>query len=609
MTKKFYPIVLFIFLFSIIGIPLGPSTVSALAATAEANQISNIINGIPDIPAKELKFRPLVIPANSKPDNNYISIYNKAVNYFNRGLYEQAIPLFRTVASSYNDQGRALYLLGLSNYYLENYDTALQQFYAAREAGYDSAKVNEWLTQTLFKLGYRSSNKFDYRNAIGYYKAALQYKDDGPTKSNIVYCYLQLAKASKRPENVVLLLYAYDFIKTAAVNDDSLEVVANNLCSYILNPPLPELFERAIVCIKGSLAEKADPYLHQTLGFIYLYQNNDGLAKAEFKKVIDGYKDSEFYPLCYDKYHDIGTADYRYHAEYPVFISGNIDSLPSLEAEVILLVPQTYEYQTTRNLKLYLNDRKIPYEIVTDKFGTKCLSSQITDGFVIGKNILAVECNVRVESRRINPDLLQNKTLSSYNPSDSRYKLLTARTETADTLDPRVQTIIKDIKQSVKSTQIKDLVRTVYNYVLRTMEYRVTQGTTREKVSLNRALTNSKRAICEDYAILTVTLLRALQIPAAYFSGDTYNQPIGHAWAVFYTPDFRPVSLDTTWADTSEMPELYFLRNSNLNAVIRFSYDSELMPEGTNIKFYTTSGQDITAELGNSSVNLVKLNE
>jgi transglutaminase-like putative cysteine protease len=609
MTKKHYPVFLLtILLLSIIT--NSPLWVEAQASPAgnDANQSQLVFEGIPDIPAQELKFDPIVTPANSELDNNYIRIYNKAVNYYNRGAYLQAIPLFESIASRYNDRGRVLYLLGLSYYYNQNYEAALKPFHYALDAGYEPQKVREGLTETLFKLGYRCSGKFDYKEAIGYYKAALQYQDDTPSKSNVVYCYLQLAKGSKSPVNTVLLLYAYDFIQAAGLRDDSLEIVANNLCRYVLQPPSPELFDRTIACLRDSLAQKDDPYLHQTLGVIYLYQNNDPPARAEFKKVIDDYKNSEFYPVCLDRYNDTGTAVYHYRAEYPVFISGNIASLPSLVAKILLQAPQSYEYQTTKSLKLILNDRKIPYEVVTDNFGTKCLSCKIEDGFGIGKNLLVIEGDVEVASKRISPEALQNMTLSSYNTGDPRYKLLTARTEAADTLDSRVQKIVKDIKLQLKNPSIKDLVWAVYNYVINTMEYRVTRGV-REKVSLKRALASSQWAVCEDYAILTVTLLRALGIPAAYFAGDTYNEPVGHAWAVFYTPDYRPLPLDATWGDTSNMPELYFLRNSNLNVVKSFSYDSNLMPEVTSIKFNTTSSVNITAELGESSVSLKKMNE
>ena len=508
----------------------------------------------------------------------------------------------------YDDQGKSLYILGLSNYYSANYDSAVKWFYNAMESGYDSSKIKETLAEVLFRAGSQHSNKDDYRNAIGYYKAVLSYQDDKAAQKNIIYCYLQLAKASPSPANVVWVLYAYDFCRAMDLRDESLEVVANNLCQYILKPPLTEFFESAVACIQEALDQKDYPYLHQTLGFIYLYQNRDLLAKVEFKKVVDDYKYSQFYAVCFDKYNDTGNADYQYQAKYSFFISGRNTSLASIVIKVLMQIPQIYQFQRTTNLRLQLNERLIPYQFVTDQYGTQYISCQLNKNLTMGKNRLSLTSDLTVEGKRINLNALRNLTRANYNSNDPRFKQLTGRNTAIDTLDPLVQKIAKDIMLRCKSDQIVDIIRAVDDEVIAQMDYRVTSGIPR-KVTVKRALSNSQNAVCEDYAVLTVTLLRALQIPASYFSGDTYNQPAGHAWAVVYTPDYRPLPLDTTWGDTSGMPELYFLRSSNMNVVKSFSLDSNKMPAGTSIEFNSSSSSAIAIELGQSVVNIIKMNE
>jgi transglutaminase-like putative cysteine protease len=565
----------------------------------------DISGTILDIPAKNLTFDRFLPPTNSKTDDYYVTTYNKAVQYYNRSQYDNAVPLLEKLSLQYDDDGKTLFLLGNSYLYNKDYENALRTFHYAIDTGYDEKKVNEKIFDTLSGLGDSISKKFDYINAIAWYKTALLYQNqsNGVVKHNIVFCYLQLADQLKKPDNAMVLLYAYDFLQHNPAEDDVLTVVANNLCNYILKPPLYQFFHSTTIkCITDALAEKDDPYLHQCLGFIYLYLNKDSLAKPEFKKVITDYKNSQYYEVCAEMYNDIGIASYRYQETYPL----RIDGRPSLKAEIKVQIPQSFAYQTADNFTVTFNHKKVPYLIVSDNYNTKFLSLKISDGFISGINELAVNCDVEVVKMRTSKEILAGFTLADYK-KDPRYDRLTGQNQTFDTQDPRIRKMVDEIRQNTKSDRVIDLVAAVYYYVIDLLEYKIVNGP-REKVSVKRALANPKTAVCEDYAVLTVTLLRGLGIPASYFSGETYQKPLGHAWTVWYTPDYAPVPLDTTWGDTSGRPDLNFLSASNLCVTKMFGYDSDQMPEGTGISIHTTSEESITARLGTPVVKMVKLN-
>ena len=345
--------------------------------------------------------------------------------------------------------------------------------------------------------------------------------------------------------------------------------------------------------------------MRQTLGLIYLYQNNPNLARAEFKKVVDYYPNSPFYASCLERYNNMGNATYRYQAVYPIKVSANTTGAASVAAKIMLQFPQSYRYQSLKNLQVSLNKQAIRYQTVTDQFGTQFLHLDVSKRFIPGMNRLVIDAEVDVTDTRISKDSIASIRIADYRQNEVRYNLWTQSTEAVDLKNPQIQKMAAEIRQSVQSDRLVDLVQGVYQYVIKAMSYQDTLRTD-QKVGVKRALQHMQSAVCEDYAIITVALLRALKVPAGYFSGDYYGSQIGHAWAVFFTPDYQPIPLDTTWGDTSKISDLLFMANSNSLITTSFSCDSTLMPDNTNIHFECSSNPGIQIQMGRAELKLIK---
>ncbi len=517
------------------------------------------------IPAEFLR------PGLKPRDNHFLRDYNMAVDDYNTAQYSKALPILKRLITRYKDNRSTLYL---------------------------------WAVCMAEDL----SKKRDYKGAIAYYKAALSIEKENSVQHNTVYCYLQLAEQLHKKERVMMLLYGYRFAGRYPLRDDSLETLAINISNELFNPPMAEYFQEATQCIEAALAQKDNPYLHQTLGFIYLYQNKPGLAKGEFKKIVDFYPDSPYYATCLERYNNIGNANYRYQVVYPIKVFAGARGASSVTAKIMLQIPQSYQYQTVKNLRVSLNNRAIRYRTVIDQFGTQFLRCEISNSFLPGLNHLVIGAEVGVADKRISKDSIASIKIADYRKNEAEYKLWTQSTEGVDLKNPQIQKMAWEIRQSVESGRLVDRVQGVYQYVMNAMAYRdsVEMG---QKAGVKRALQHMESADCEDYAIITVALLRALKIPAGYFSGDYYGSPIGHAWAVFFTPDYQPIPLDTTWGDTSKIPDLFFLNHSNSLITTSFSCDSTLLPDNVNIHFEYSSTSGVQIQMGQEQLKLTKLSD
>jgi transglutaminase-like putative cysteine protease len=536
---------------------VGSLTVLAMESNAPIEDIQAA-----EFPAEFLK------SGSKNRDNQYIHDYNMAVDDYNTAQYSKALPILKELIVHYQDNRKSLYLWAVC-------------------------------------MGEELSKKSDYSGAIAYYKAALNIQKETFVQHNTVYCYLQLAEQLKKPDRIAMLLYGYQFIAKSRLQDDSLETLAVNLGNELFAPPLAEYFPAAILCIQAALVQNDNPYLHQTLGLIYLYQNNSDLAKAEFKRVVDDYPNSPFYASCLERFNNIGNADYQYQAVYPIKVSANTRGAATVTAKIMLQIPQSYRYQAVKNLQVSLNHQAIQYQIVTDQFGTRFLQLNISKRFSPGMNRLVVEAEVEVADKRIQRESIVSIRVGEYRQNEIKYQLWTHSTETINLKNPQIQKMAAEIRRSVQSDRLVDLVQGVYQYVMRVMSYQDTLRTD-QKVGVKRALENMQSAVCEDYAIITVALLRSLKIPAGYFSGDYYGSQIGHAWAVFFTPDYQPIPLDTTWGDTSKIPDLLFLANSNSLVTTSFSCESTLMPDNINIHFECSSDPGVQIQMGRAQLKLVK---
>ncbi len=597
MFQRFFKAALFTFLLYLI--------VTACFISIQTSASTSNSFGIPDISPREL---PKVIyhaPMKTK-DNAYIKTYNQAVQYYNNKEYAKASYFLKKLSIEYRDGGSALFLLGICYYMLHENETAIETLTKSSIAGYKSNEIKDYLYYSLTGAAEDFLNKKDFRAAIANYKKALQYGSEPAILHNTIYAYLELSKTLKKTDRVPMLLYAYEFIKKNNYQADNLAIIANNLANCVFNPPVIEWFDRVADCLQDSLIYTDDPYLHYSMGYIYLYHNKPAQAKKEFKLVIDRYPHSKYYQFSLDCYLDLGQARYLHRLLYPIKVTAGFADITSLEAKLLVQAPQSYSLQIVHNQKVEFNNKPVPFRIITDDFGVRYLEIKLKGNFIEGWNELTVLSDLELEQRRFDPNYIGGYKLADFRQNEPRYKLLTGRSVLIDIYDPQIQKMAAEIRQATRSTNLLDLVRGVYYYVVNSMEYKVTGGLV-EKLGIKRALKNQNAAVCEDYAIITVALLRALKIPASYFSGDIYQKTAGHAWAVFYTPNYQSIPLDTTWGDTSGNPDLYFLWSSCLPITRSLTCESNLMPGSTAISINTTSDPGILTVLGEEKVKIERL--
>lgn len=129
-----------------------------------------------------------------------------------------------------------------------------------------------------------------------------------------------------------------------------------------------------------------------------------------------------------------------------------------------------------------------------------------------------------------------------------------APTKYWQTTDPEVRAKAADLIQS-NDTVFNNAAR-VYDFVDNTLSYSQEKANDSVRLGAKAVLARPDYAVCQEYADLMVTLLRAGGIPAREKYGLTDNQELRssednilHAWVEVYLPRFGWLAADPTWGE------------------------------------------------------------
>lgn len=109
---------------------------------------------------------------------------------------------------------------------------------------------------------------------------------------------------------------------------------------------------------------------------------------------------------------------------------------------------------------------------------------------------------------------------------------------------PVIKDLAREITAGAKSNEAK--AKAVYRYVSQSIRYDVAKYKRNEFAWDDSALKalQKKSGVCQDYAFLSIALLRSVDVPARFVEGEAGNQR--HAWVEVWTGD-RWLAMDPTW--------------------------------------------------------------
>lgn len=157
------------------------------------------------------------------------SQYKLAEDLFNEGKYSKAIVLFEKIAPSFTNKPqmqRIRYMNGLSNYKLENYETASYHFNRFINSYPKSTKLEEVYylnTQSLYQLSPRSSiDQEETNKALEFLQTYLDKYPNAEHTEMVNNQYKALVdKLNFKAYNIAYLYYKTEHYKTAIVAFDN----------------------------------------------------------------------------------------------------------------------------------------------------------------------------------------------------------------------------------------------------------------------------------------------------------------------------------------------------------------------------------------------------
>ena len=133
--------------------------------------------------------------------------------------------------------------------------------------------------------------------------------------------------------------------------------------------------------------------------------------------------------------------------------------------------------------------------------------------------------------------------------------------------DPQIQSILGKV----------DTPRSIYDYVISTLEYDYNRLNNSSRLGPIAALNNPQSSLCTEFTDLFVTLARAKGIPAREIQGFAYssdqkikplslNNDILHAWPEYYDSKLKSwKAIDPTWGKTTN--GIDYFNNLDLNHI------------------------------------------
>ncbi len=145
----------------------------------------------------------------------------------------------------------------------------------------------------------------------------------------------------------------------------------------------------------------------------------------------------------------------------------------------------------------------------------------------------------------------------NFNSSIKQYLTFGTKTDSSSELKKTADEIVNGVTNYL--TAIQSISSFVNNYLTYTFTNEYTNGTRKASETLN-----SKKGVCDEYAVLLISLLREEGIPARYVTGYAYGNVLGlsnfgpHAWVEVYVPETGWISVDPTygefgWIDASHV--------------------------------------------------------
>jgi tetratricopeptide (TPR) repeat protein len=555
-----------------------------------------------DISPASLKIPLLKLhPTKSENEEIYFTNLNKAIDFMNSKNYAAASEILKKMITEYKDHGRCLYNLGLCYYNLKKRSDALTCLSTAYAMG--NRLSVDLIGHICFEIGYEYLENKNWTEAIRYLKIAPAIK---ATSENILYCYYQLALSLPLPKQTVMLLYAGRYMIQNRVKSDNVIVIGQMLGQQLMDETASPYLEDGLEILRYANTVKNDAYIHQYLGFLYIYRRELSKAESEFRAALAaGISDKEQQTFINEKLIELKPLTYTYTREWPFTLTLKSGSLESCSIEVLYTLPLTTVDQKVSDIQVSLNDKGMEYEIVRDKNDTPLLKVQLKNYLREGENKVVIQARVWRAPQWFGKQVLADVKKSGYDRSSPLYKAYTASNNVFNTAHPLVKAARQSLYRYLKQDNVELVARAVYDYVIRKMSYKFYNSSGRPRTTiLNRLRANGCVGLCEDYTVLTVSILRSFGIPCVYLAGPKYQSDIGHAWPAIWLPGFKNfVVIDTTWGD-GNLPDFYFLFNTNLTVIDIPMLESDIMVKGQTSMYVASA--NVKIEIKKESTSLTR---
>jgi len=566
-----------------------------------------------DIPPAKVTLKKYHNPRNDNlKEKEYYTSFLSGIQRMRNRNYTGAILLFSRCIKDYDDEGNAFFMRARCYSVLGQASKAVNDYLRAQQCGYEEEKTVLHIFDIYQKQGYAALKRKEWATAIASFKAALLYLHEDRIARDILHLYARLAETQKGVRRVITYLHAYNYLKkyqfTASPEFHDLAYGLGNAVQksgdkYLISLAIPRL----LYSVSYPKLHKEKPYLHQMLGFLYTLLGKDKKARMQFNVVMQKYPGSKECEESTRQYQALGKSKYKYYSRYLFIVKSDENNINSIFLQFILSLPQNVDAQKTSAPQIYLNGLSMPYSLKKDQNGALFASLKLAGKVHKGTNELQVKSTITKVGRRFSVSKIKKYSLKDYNRSSERYKMLTVSTPIVRINSPLVRRILRDLRKQLKTDNVHDIVKTVYYYVIDRLSYKLYDNKNRIKKDILDRLQNVNTGVCEDYATLTAAILRGFGIPASCYTGPMLNEKIGHAWPVFYLPDFSAVTVDTTWGDSPVFRDYYLYYASNLTVASQTLYDSNVLSEAGSLRY--SSDSRLKVKVISTSTRLTRASE
>lgn len=178
-------------------------------------------------------------------------------------------------------------------------------------------------------------------------------------------------------------------------------------------------------------------------------------------------------------------------------------------------------------------------------------SSNFMYFFVMPGQTVNVKADIEILTTTEKPVTDQSGKISDIPADLSNY---TSGTKYWETTDPSIRAKASDLIKPADSVYVN--AKRVYDFVVSDLTYDQAKINDNVRVGAAGTLKNPNYVVCQEYADLFVTLLRAGGIPAREYYGltdsselQTSETNILHAWADVYIPKYGWLVADPTWGE------------------------------------------------------------